>query len=240
MLILPAVDIKEGRCVRLKQGIREDEIHYSSDPAAMALKWQEQGARFLHVVDLDGAFDGMPKNREIIKKIVETLEIPIEVGGGIRGMEDVETYLGWGVERVVIGTRAFRDHGFVEGVCARFPGKIVVGIDARDGKVAVEGWVELTDQKADAMARQFEGMGVSAVIYTDISRDGMLCGPNLKATAKLAQSITIPVIASGGISTREDITKLRQMEETGIQGAIIGRALYDGSLDFKDALQLAS
>ncbi len=240
MLLLPAVDIKEGRCVRLKQGVKDDEIHYSSQPEKMAKKWEGLGARFLHVVDLDGAFGGIPKNQDIVKKIVRTVQIPIEVGGGIRSMETIETYLNWGVERVVLGTKAFQDSKFVETACTRFPGKIVVGIDAKGGQVAVEGWVEVTKQKASEMAKRLEGLGVTAIIYTDIGRDGMLSGPNLEATRELADSISIPVIASGGVSKGEDILKLKALEKFGVEGAIIGRALYDGSIDLKEALKLAS
>lgn len=240
MLLLPAVDIKEGRCVRLRQGVKEEEIHYSSCPEDMARKWEELGARFLHVVDLDGAFEGIPKNQDVVKRILDSVGIPIEIGGGIRNMETVETYLGWGVARIILGTKAFQDLSFVESACARFPGKIAVGIDAKDGKVAVAGWVEVTEQKASEMAKQLQGIGVSAIIYTDISRDGMLSGPNLEATGELAQSINIPVIASGGISTMEDILRIKEMEGLGVEGAIIGRALYDGSLDFREALRLVS
>ncbi|MBI5184392.1 MAG: 1-(5-phosphoribosyl)-5-[(5-phosphoribosylamino)methylideneamino]imidazole-4-carboxamide isomerase [Nitrospinae bacterium] len=240
MLLLPAVDIKEGRCVRLKQGVKGDEIHYSSKPEEMARKWEDLGARFLHVVDLDGAFEGAPKNKATVKRILDSVGIPIEIGGGIRDMEAVETYIGLGVARIILGTKAFQDLKFVEDACSRFPGKVAVGIDAKGGKVAVQGWVEVTEQKASEMAKQLEGIGVSAIIYTDISRDGMLCGPNLEATADLARGIDIPVIASGGISTREDIIRLKEIERLGVEGAIIGRALYDGSLDFREALGLAS
>ncbi len=239
MLLLPAVDIKEGRCVRLKQGVKEDEIHYSSQPEEMAAKWEKLGAEFLHVVDLDGAFDGLPKNREVVKKIIKSIKIPIEVGGGIRSMEAIEAYLNWGVSRVVLGTVAFKNPEFVQNACSKFPGKIIVGIDAKGGMVAIKGWMEVTQLKALEMAKKFEGMGVSAIIYTDISRDGMLCGPNLETTADLAGSINIPVIASGGVSRLEDISKLKEIEKHGVEGAIIGRALYDGSINFKEALQLA-
>ena len=240
MLILPAVDIKGGRCVRLRQGVKDEEIRYPSAPEAMARKWRDLGARCLHVVDLDGAFEGTPRNRQTINTIARSLDIPIEVGGGIRDRETVEAYLAGGADRVVLGTRALRDPAFVEAVCVQFPGRIAVGIDAKDGRVAVEGWTKLTDRTADETARRFEGMGVSVLIYTDIRRDGMLCGPNLKATEKLARAVSIPVIASGGITTLEDIRNLKRLEAAGVQGAIIGRALYDGSLDFKEALRSAS
>ena len=177
---------------------------------------------------------------DIVKKIVRSIRIPIEVGGGIRSMDTIETYLGFGVSRVILGTKAFQDKNFVETACKRFPGKIAVGIDARDGRVAINGWVEITEEKASEMAKQFAGLGVSAIIYTDISRDGMLCGPNIKATRELAEYIEIPVIASGGISRIEGILKLKEIEKFGVEGAIIGRALYDGSLDFREALRLTS
>lgn len=240
MLLLPAVDIKEGRCVRLEQGLKEKEIHYSSKPEEMAQKWENLGAEFLHLVDLDGAFEGAPKNRETIKKIVEAIKTPVEVGGGIRDMETIETYLGWGVSRIVLGTRAYRDPEFVKTACLKFPGKIVVGIDAKGGMVAIKGWLEVTGKKASDMAKEYEGIGVSAIIYTDISKDGMLNGPNVEATRNLAESINIPVIASGGISRADDIVKLKEIEKSGVEGAIIGRALYDGTLDFTEALKLAS
>lgn len=240
MLLLPAVDIKEGRCVRLRQGAKDDEIHYSSQPEEMARKWAGLGARYLHVVDLDGAFDGAPKNREVVKRILDAVDIPIEVGGGIRNRDAIVTYLEWGVSRVVLGTKAFRDKTFVEESCREFPGRIVVGIDARNGLVAVEGWVEVTGLRAAEMAKGFEGMGVAAIVYTDISRDGMMGGPNLEATKEFAESINIPVIASGGVSRREDILNLKELERHGVEGAIIGRALYDGSLDFKKALEWAA
>jgi phosphoribosylformimino-5-aminoimidazole carboxamide ribotide isomerase len=212
---------------------------YSTDPAAQALKWQEAGAELLHIVDLDGAFDGVPRNREAIEAIVAALDIPTQLGGGIRDLDTVEAYLSLGLSRVILGTVAKENPQLVRQACEKFPGRIVVGIDARDGLVAVRGWAEVTEKKAVDLAREFEGMGVAAIIYTDIARDGMMQGPNLNATGALADAVSIPVIASGGVSSMEDIRNLKELEARGVCGAITGKAIYSGALNLRDAITCA-
>lgn len=238
MFTIPAVDLKNGRCVRLIQGKKEKEIFYSDDPAEMAKKWEDLGAGFLHVVDLDGAFEGSTVNKMMIENILKNVKIPIEVGGGIRDIKTIETFINMGVTRVVLGTIAKEDPAFVKEVCKIFPDRIAVGIDAKDGFVVVRGWVEETQQTASCLARQFEGYGVSTIIFTDIMRDGMLSGPNLERTRELAESVEIPVIASGGVSELQDIENLFNLKKSGIIGVIVGRALYDGRIDFKDIVHL--
>lgn len=237
--IIPAVDIKGGRCVRLTQGRADQETVYGEDPAAMAEHWDEEGARLIHVVDLDGAFEGAPKNAEIIKNIIYSSTVDIQVGGGIRNMESIEAYLNAGAYRVILGTIAHQDPAFVEEACKRFPGKIMVGIDARDGMVAVKGWVEVSEQKATDLAKQMEPMGVAGFIFTDISRDGMMGGPNLASNKEFAENTSLPVIASGGVTKLEDVKSLIALKDHGIEGMIIGKALYDKSMTLKDALNLA-
>ena len=232
MLLIPAIDLKEGRCVRLRQGRMDDVTVFSDDPVAMATRWVEAGARRLHIVDLDGASAGSPVNTEVIRNIVAAHpDIPIQLGGGIRDVEDAELYLDLGVQFLIIGTKAVREPHFVNDICAEFPGHIIVGLDAKDGKVAVDGWSKLSRHDVIDLAQHFERDGVEAIVYTDISRDGMMQGVNVEATVKLAQSITIPVIASGGVSTENDIRTLCEVSDEGIMGAIIGRALYEGDLD---------
>ena len=238
MIVIPAIDLKEGRCVRLEQGIMERDTVYSENPAAQALKWEAQGAELLHIVDLDGAFAGEPRNRSAIEAIVKALKIPTQLGGGIRDLATVEAYLGMGVGRVIIGTAAQRNPELVRDACARFPGKVVVGIDAKNGMVAVQGWAEVTDVTAVDLARKFEGFGVSAIVYTDISRDGMMQGPNIEATRALAEAISIPVIASGGVSSLRDIENLLAIESAGVSGAITGKAIYSGAMDLAAAIAL--
>ena len=238
MIVIPAIDLKEGRCVRLEQGIMERDTVYSENPAAQALKWEAQGAELLHIVDLDGAFAGEPRNRSAIEAIVKALKIPTQLGGGIRDLATVEAYLGMGVGRVIIGTAAQRNPELVMDACARFPGKVVVGIDAKNGMVAVQGWAEVTDVTAVDLARKFEGFGVSAIVYTDISRDGMMQGPNIEATRALAEAISIPVIASGGVSSLRDIENLLAIESAGVSGAITGKAIYSGAMDLAAAIAL--
>ena len=216
----------------------EKDTVYSDDPAAQALAWQEQGGELLHIVDLDGAFAGVPKNKEAIESIVKAIDIPTELGGGIRDMETVEAYLDLGVGRVILGTIAKENPAFVKEACTKFPGKIVVGIDARDGLVAVRGWADVTEKKATELAREMEGFGVEAIIYTDIARDGMMQGPNIEATRALAEAISIPVIASGGVSSLRDIRQLLAIEDSGVTGVITGKAIYTGALDLREAVEL--
>ena len=241
MLMIPAIDLKDGHCVRLRQGLMEDATVFSEEPADMARHWVKQGARRLHLVDLNGAFAGKPVNEAAIKAIVEAVggEIPIQLGGGIRDLETIERYLDDGISYVIIGTAAVKNPGFLHEACDAFPGHIIVGLDAKDGKVAVDGWSKLTGHDVVDLAARFEGYGVESVIYTDIGRDGMLSGVNIEATVKLARALTIPVIASGGITNLDDVRKLCNVEEEGIIGAITGRAIYEGTLDFSAAQALA-
>ena len=238
MFTIPAVDIKNGKCVRLVQGKMDQEIVYSDNPAVMAKKWEDLGASLLHVVDLDGAIEGKTVNKKPIENIIKQISIPIEVGGGIRDVETIDTFVNMGVHRIILGTVSKEDPDFVKTVCKRFPNRIVVGIDAKDGFVAVRGWVEKTQQRASELAKQFEGYGVSAIIFTDIMRDGTLKGPNKERTRELAESIDIPVIASGGVSKLQDIENLLALKKSGVIGVIVGRALYDGRIDFKDVVEL--
>ncbi|PNU20158.1 1-(5-phosphoribosyl)-5-((5-phosphoribosylamino)methylideneamino)imidazole-4-carboxamide isomerase [Geothermobacter hydrogeniphilus] len=238
MIILPAIDLKEGKCVRLEQGLMEKDTVYSDDPAAQARQWQEQGGELLHIVDLDGAFAGVPKNKAAIRAIVEAIDIPSELGGGIRDLETIEAYLELGIDRVILGTVAKENPALVAEACRKFPGRIVVGIDARDGLVAVRGWADVTGKQATEMAREMEGFGVTAIIYTDIARDGMMQGPNIEATKNLAESISIPVIASGGLSSLDDIRRLMAIESSGVTGVITGKAIYSGALDLREAVAL--
>jgi phosphoribosylformimino-5-aminoimidazole carboxamide ribotide isomerase len=236
VIVIPAIDLKEGKCVRLEQGLMERDTVFNDDPAAQARAWQDQGAELLHIVDLDGAFAGEPKNRTAIEAIVRAITIPSQLGGGIRDLATIEAYLGLGVGRVIIGTAAQRNPELVKEACSRFPGRIVVGIDAKNGLVAVQGWAEVTDVTAVELAKKFEGYGVSAIVYTDISRDGMLQGPNLDATRALAEAISIPVIASGGVSSLRDIENLLAVEASGVTGVITGKAIYTGALSLAEAI----
>jgi len=238
MIVIPAIDLKEGRCVRLEQGLMDKDTVFNDDPAAQALEWQRQGAELLHLVDLDGAFAGEPRNRSAIEAILGAISIPAQLGGGIRDLATIEAYLSLGLSRVIIGTAAQRNPDLVKEACNRFPGRIVVGIDAKNGMVAVQGWAEVTDCTAADLARRFEGFGVSAIIYTDISRDGMLQGPNLEATRELAEAVAIPVIASGGVSRLEDIKNLMAIEKSGVTGVITGKAVYTGAIKLAEAIAL--
>ena len=237
MLLIPAIDLKDGRCVRLRQGDMNDATVFSEDPAAMARKWVDLGARRLHLVDLNGAFAGKPRNEAAIKAILNEIgsEVPIQIGGGIRDLDTIERYLDAGIAYVIIGTAAVKNPGLLHDACGAFPGQIIVGLDARDGKVATDGWSKLTGHDVLDLGRRFEGYGVEAVIYTDIGRDGMLGGVNIEATVRLARGLTVPVIASGGVSALEDIDRLCDVEGEGIEAAIVGRAIYDGTLDFSAA-----
>lgn len=238
MIILPAIDLKEGRCVRLEQGLMDKDTVYNDNPGAQARLWQDQGGELLHIVDLDGAFAGVPKNKEAIKAIVDAIDIPSELGGGIRDMQTIEAYLELGVDRVILGTIAKEKPSLVEEACKKFPGQIVVGIDAKNGLVAIRGWADVTEKKATEMAKEMEGFGVEAIIYTDIARDGMMMGPNIEATRALAESINIQVIASGGLSTLDDIRRLIAIESSGVTGVITGKAIYSGAIDLREAVAL--
>src|SRR5262252_5758638 len=237
MQIIPAIDIKDGHCVRLKQGEMHAATVFSEDPAAMAQHWLEQGAKRLHLVDLNGAVAGVPKNELAIREIVSVIgeEIPLQLGGGIRDLDTIERYLDDGISYVIIGTAAVKNPGFLHDACYAFPGHIMVGLDARDGKVATDGWSKMTGHDVVDLAKKFEDYGVEAIVYTDIGRDGMLSGVNIDATVRLARALTIPVIASGGLSSLADIEKLCAVEEVGISGVICGRAIYSGELDFSAA-----
>lgn len=237
MIIIPAVDIKGGKCVRLTQGRMDAVTVYSDDPSGMAVKWESLGARLIHIVDLDGAVKGSAENFEAIKRITERVSVPLQIGGGIRDEETAGAYLSLkNVKRVIIGTAAYSDPGFLEGLVRKYPGRIAVGIDALGGKVAINGWVRVTDEPAVSLAKRLEGHGVASIIYTDISRDGTLTGPNVAATKELSDAVSIPVIASGGISSIKDIEAYRGVR---IEGIIIGKALYSGSVGLKDAIAAA-
>ena len=237
MLVLPAIDLKGGKCVRLYQGDMATAKIYSESPVETALHWQGLGARMLHVVDLDGAMAGEPRNLGAISRILQKLDIPMELGGGIRSGEVVEDYLQLGVSKVVLGTAASRDMDVLLRVCRRFPGRIAVGIDARDGRVAVRGWQEQTDRDAVSFALELEEAGVSHLVYTDIARDGALSGPNLEATARLAESVTLPVVLSGGMHSHSDIQAVAKLEDKGVRGVILGRSIYEGTIDLARAIR---
>ena len=237
MLLIPAIDLKDGHCVRLKQGDMEQSTIFSEDPAAMARKWVQAGARRLHLVDLNGAFAGKPQNHAAIKAILREVgeEIPVQLGGGIRDLDTIERYIDDGLRYVIIGTAAVKNPGFLKDACVAFGGHIIVGLDAKDGKVATDGWSKLTGHEVADLGKKFEDYGVESIIYTDIGRDGMLSGINIEATVKLAQALTIPVIASGGLSSMADIDQLCAVEFEGVEGVICGRAIYSGDLDFAAA-----
>lgn len=239
MLIIPAVDIKGGRCVRLLQGREGSETIFSDDPSAMAGRWEAEGAELLHVIDLDGAFRKSPQNVEAIKRILDRVRIPVQLGGGIRNMETISMFLDLGVSRVILGTEAIRNPRLVEQACQAFPGKIMVGIDARNGMVAIEGWTQTTQQRAIDVAKVFEENGLAGIIFTDIHKDGMQTGPNIEETKRIAEAVSTPVIASGGVANINDIKALAGLEPHGVVGIITGRALYAGTLELKEALEVA-
>ena len=239
MIIIPAVDIKNGRCVRLFQGRMDSETIFSNNPAAMAKRWEEEGAEIIHVVDLDGAFEKSPQNLDAIKSIVESIHAPVQLGGGIRNIDTIKLYVDIGIKRVIIGTEAINNPQLVKDACKKFPDQIVVGIDARNGLVAIEGWTQTTQIKAVDLAKKFEDCGVVAINFTDIHRDGMQTGTNIEETRRLAEAVSIPVIASGGVSTIEDIKNLLPLEEAGVIGVITGRALYSGTLNLKEAIEVS-
>jgi phosphoribosylformimino-5-aminoimidazole carboxamide ribotide isomerase len=239
MLVIPAIDLKDGKCVRLKQGRMDDATTYGDDPVAMATRWVEAGARRLHLVDLNGAFEGKPVNGEAVTAIAKRFpDLPIQIGGGIRSAETIEHYLAAGVSYVIIGTQAVKEPDFVTEMCRAFPGHVIVGLDARDGFVATDGWAEVSSVKATDLARRFADDGVSSIVYTDIARDGMMNGVNVEATAALARQGGLPVIASGGVTNLDDLRALIRADEPGIIGAITGRAIYEGRLDVAEGQRL--
>lgn len=235
MIIIPAIDLKDGFCVRLLQGRKEDATIYSDDPGSTAKRWEDCGAKLLHVVDLDGAFTGDQKNIESIKRIRESVSMDIEVGGGIRGMDRIDLLASLGINRIILGTIAIENPELVKEACKKYPGRILIGIDAKNGFVAVKGWVEMTGVKAKDLASRMQFHGAAGIIYTDISKDGMMSGPNIEATREMVESLDIPVIASGGISSLDDIKNLLKIK--GVWGAITGKALYSGAIDLKEALK---
>ncbi len=237
MFIIPAIDIKDGRCVRLLQGRKEDVTVYSEDPSLTALKWEAYGASLLHIVDLDGAFTGEQKNIESIRRIREAVKMEIEVGGGIRGNERINLLISMGIDRVILGTAAIEKPELVKEACKKHPGKVLVGIDAKDGLVAVKGWVEVTKVMARELALRMQECGAAGIIYTDISKDGMMTGPNIEATREMVEALNIPVIASGGVSSIDDIKKLMAIK--GLWGTITGKAIYSGAIDLKEAISIS-
>ena len=242
MIIIPAIDLKDGHCVRLEQGRMDSATVFSKEPAKAAAQWAQKGARRLHVVDLDGAIAGKPRNEAAIKSIIAAVDsdIPVQMGGGIRDLETIERCLDDGVSFVIIGTAAVKNPGFLHEACDAFPGHIIVGLDAKDGKVATDGWSKLTGHDVVDLAKRFQDYGVEAVIYTDIGRDGMMTGVNIEATVRLAQALSVPVIASGGLNSLDDVRKLCEVEPEGITGCIAGRAIYEGKLDFAQAIKVAA
>lgn len=240
MLIIPAIDLKDGKCVRLKQGRMEDDTVFSDDPVAMARRWVDAGGRRLHLVDLNGAFAGTPVNGEIVRAIAKAFpDMPIQIGGGIRSLDTIQAYLDAGVTYAIIGTKAVKEPQFVREACKAFAGHIIVGIDAKNGMVATDGWADVSSVRAIDLAKQFRSDGVSAIVYTDIARDGMMQGVNVEETAKLARESGLPVIASGGVTNLDDIRRLKAVAGDGIVGAITGRAIYEGTIDLREAQQLA-
>jgi len=240
MIIIPAIDLKNGQCVRLRQGRMEDDTVFSDDPVAVADQWVAQGARRLHLVDLDGAFAGEPKNAKVVRAICKAHpNLPVQLGGGIRTIDDADRYVEAGLNYLIVGTLAVKQPEFVDELCQRFPGQVIVGLDAKDGYVATEGWAEASSMTAVSLAKRFEDVGVSAIVYTDISRDGMMQGVNVSATAELAAAVDTPVIASGGVTNIDDITALCKVTGTPISGAIVGRALYENTINLAEAQQQA-
>lgn len=240
MIIIPAIDLKEGKCVRLSQGDFGQTTVYADDPAQMARSWQEQGAERIHVVDLDGSLAGSPRNRESIRAIIREIDVPVQVGGGIRNMECIETYLNMGVRWVILGTAALKDEIFFRDACHAYANRIILGIDTRDGRIAVQGWTEKTSVSPEELAGRYYNEGIAAIIYTDIKKDGMRTGVNIGDTEALARAVSIPVIASGGVAGLRDIKRLMDIEESGVVGVIIGKALYAGALSLADAIKAAA
>ncbi|MBF0225083.1 MAG: 1-(5-phosphoribosyl)-5-[(5-phosphoribosylamino)methylideneamino]imidazole-4-carboxamide isomerase [Desulfobacterales bacterium] len=240
MLVIPAVDIKDGKCVRLLQGRMDSETVFSNEPSDMAIKWASYGAEIIHVVDLDGSVQKKPKNLASIEKIIKSVTVDVHVGGGIRNLDTIEMFLSIGVKRIVIGTEAVKNPSLVKEACKKFEGRIIVGIDAKNGLAAIEGWTHNTDVSAIELAKQFEGFGVWAINFTDIKRDGMKTGPNIEETKHLAESVSIPIVASGGVSTIDDIKNILEIEKYGVIGVITGRAIYDGTLNLDEAVKLVN
>lgn len=236
MIIIPAVDIKGGKCVRLEQGFMDRETIFSDYPEEMALQWERKGAKRLHLVDLDGAVQGIPFNKKVIRNVVDRVSIPVQLGGGIRDLDTIEGYINLGIDQIIIGTVAYKDPDLVETACKRYPGRIIVGIDSKDRYVSVEGWTEPTNIIAIDLAKRFEDMKINSIIYTDIKRDGMKRGPNIDAIREFATDINVPLIAAGGISSIKDIENMAELEEDGLSGIIVGRALYDGSIRLEQAI----
>jgi len=239
VIIIPAVDIKGGKCVRLEQGFMDRETIFSDYPEEMALQWERKGAKRLHLVDLDGAVQGIPYNKKVIRNVVDRVSIPVQLGGGIRDLDTIEGYINLGIDRIIIGTVAYKDPDLVETACKRYPGRIIVGIDSKDRYVSVEGWTEATNIVAIDLAKRFEDMRINSIIYTDIKRDGMKRGPNIDGIREFAAAINIPVIAAGGISSIRDIENMAKLEDDGLSGIIVGRALYDGSVTLEEAICIA-
>jgi len=238
LIIIPAIDIKGGKCVRLEQGLMNKETIFSDNPEEMALQWERKGARILHIVDLDGAVYGKPFNKKAIKKILDTVSIPMELGGGIRDLDTIDEYINLGIDKIIIGTIAYKNPHLVEVACKKYPGKIIVSIDSKDNYVSVEGWTESTNIIAIDLAKRFEDMGIAALIYTDIKRDGMRLGPNIDGIRRLTKGINIEVIAAGGIASMKDIQDLLPLEDHGLRGIITGRALYDGSIKLEEVIDI--
>ncbi|MFW6147007.1 MAG: 1-(5-phosphoribosyl)-5-[(5-phosphoribosylamino)methylideneamino]imidazole-4-carboxamide isomerase [Thermodesulfobacteriota bacterium] len=238
MLIIPAVDIKNGKCVRLEQGVMERETVFSEHPEQMAVQWEMKGAERIHLVDLDGAVSGKAVNRKAVQLITASVSVPVQVGGGIRSLNTVEEYIGFGVDQVIMGSAAYKDPDLLRAACERFPGRIVVGIDAKDERVAVQGWTEMTDVSAVAVAKACAALGASTFIYTDIARDGMKTGPNIESIRNFTRAVSLPVIAAGGVSTLRDIEALAALQADGLKGIIIGRALYDGAIHLENVLEV--
>jgi len=239
LLVIPAIDLKGGQAVRLKQGDFSRSTVYSSDPVEVAMRWQAAGARRIHIVDLDGSLAGTPRNREVIRRIASEITVPIELGGGIRDLDTIESYFDAGIRYAILGSVALKKPELVGAASAKFPGRVIVGIDARDGMVAVEGWTEATTRSAVELAGSFKQFNLDSIIYTDINRDGMETGVNLEATRKLAESVGIPVIASGGVASLQDIRELKKVEQSGIMGVIIGKALYTGAIRLEEAVKIS-
>ena len=241
MLLIPAIDLKDGQCVRLRQGLMEDATVFSDKPVDMAVHWVAQGARRLHLVDLNGAFAGKPQNLSAIKAILAEVseDVPVQLGGGIRDLDTIEQYLDLGLSYVIIGTAAINNPQFLRDACDAFPNQIIVGLDAKDGMVATDGWAKVTKYHVTEVGQRFADYGVNSIIYTDIGRDGMLSGVNIEATVKLAEAVSVPVIASGGLTNLDDIRALCEVESSGVEGAVTGRAIYEGAIDFKQAQELA-
>jgi len=236
LIVIPAVDIKGGKCVRLKQGLMDEETIFSDNPEEMALKWQEKGAKRLHLVDLDGAVNGETSNKKVVQNIVKVVSVPVQLGGGIRNMETIGEYIDIGIDQVILGTVAYKNPDLVDEACKRYENKIIVSIDSKDGYISIEGWTEPTQMAAIDLAKNFENMGVNSIIYTDIKRDGMESGPNLDAIKKFAGALNMKVIAAGGISTLKDIEDLSLLEKYGVNGAIVGKALYSGSIKLEEVI----